>query len=141
LDATKCISYLTIEHRGCIEESLREKIGDWILGCDVCQQVCPWNRMAIHETIDALTAKSSMQTIDLIELLRTTDDQFRDKYRGTPLWRPKLRGMQRNAIIALANQKYLPALEWIKPFQNNEDPALCETATWAITKIQQGEID
>ncbi len=137
LDATRCISYLTIEHRGNIEESLREKMGNWVLGCDVCQQVCPWNRMAVTETLEELSSKPSMQAIDLIEILQMSEDEFRAKYRSTPLWRPKLRGMQRNAMIALANQKCASAIAWIKPFQNNKDSILSETANWAIARISQ----
>lgn len=137
LDATRCISYLTIEHRGNIEESLREKMGSWVLGCDVCQQVCPWNRMAVTETLEELCSKPSMQAIDLIEILQMSEDEFRAKYRSTPLWRPKLRGMQRNAMIALANQKIVSAIAWIKPFQNSEDSILSETATWAIARISK----
>lgn len=137
LDATRCISYLTIEHRGNIEESLREKMGSWLLGCDVCQQVCPWNRMAVTETLEELSSKPSMRAIDLIEILQMSEDEFRAKYRSTPLWRPKLRGIQRNAMIALANQKCASAIAWIKPFQNNEYSILSETATWAIARISQ----
>jgi epoxyqueuosine reductase len=137
LDASRCISYLTIEHRGNIEESLREKMGSWVLGCDVCQQVCPWNRMAVKETLEELSSQPSMQAIDLIEILQMSEDHFRAKYRSTPLWRPRLRGMQRNAMIALANQKLTSAIAWIKPFQNSEDSILSETATWAIATISQ----
>ena len=137
LDATKCISYLTIEHRGSIEESLREKMGDWILGCDICQQVCPWNRMAVADTLEELSSKPSMEAIDLIEILQMSEESFRAKYRSTPLWRPKRRGIQRNAIIALANQKCITAIEWIKPFQQSDDPVLAETATWAVAKLLQ----
>lgn len=137
LDATRCISYLTIEHRGNIEESVREKMGSWVLGCDVCQQVCPWNRMALTETLEELSSKPSMHAIDLIEILQMSEDAFRAKYRSTPLWRPKLKGMQRNAMIALANQKCASAIAWIEPFQNNEDSILSETANWAIARISQ----
>jgi epoxyqueuosine reductase len=135
LDATKCISYLTIEHRGAIEVSLREKMGDWVLGCDVCQQVCPWNRMASTDTLEELTSKPSMRAIDLVEVLQMSEDAFRAKYRSTPLWRPKLRGLQRNAMIALANQKYDKALQWIEPFLRSDDAVLSETAAWAMERF------
>jgi len=135
LDATKCISYLTIEHRGSIDIELREKMGSWILGCDVCQQVCPWNRMAVSPSVPELAAIPMMQSIDLIELLQMTEEAFRSKYRETPLWRPKLRGMQRNAMISLANQNYRPAIEAIRPFLKSEDMILRETAIWAIERL------
>jgi len=135
LDATKCISYLTIEHRGSIDVELREKMGSWILGCDVCQQVCPWNRMAVATPMEALTANPSNQAIDLVGLLEMSEQGFRTKYRSTPVWRPKLTGMQRNAMIALANQNHTAAIEVIRPFLQNENSVLSETASWAIAKM------
>ncbi len=114
LDATKCISYLTIEHRSQIPLEFRESIGDWVFGCDVCQEVCPWNRkstMSVHSVFHPLSANNPME---LRELFFYDEARFRERFRKTPLWRAKRRGILRNAAIVLGNQpadENLPALE------------------------------
>lgn len=100
LDANRCISYLTIEHRGPIPEQLREGIGDWLFGCDVCQQVCPWNRRPSRA---ASAPDEPLDRLLLTELFELDDDQFRARFRKTPLWRARRRGVLRNAAIVLGN--------------------------------------
>jgi epoxyqueuosine reductase len=104
LDATKCISYLTIEHRTAIPFEYREAIGDWILGCDICQEVCPWNNKATISSEQAFAPLDGQNPIDLRELFSYDDQMFRQRFRKTPLWRPKRRGILRNAAIVLGNQ-------------------------------------
>ncbi len=132
LDATKCISYLTIEHRSPIPVELRAKMGDWILGCDVCQEVCPWNRKAPPSSEVAFAPLDGHNPIDLRSLFRLTDEQFRARFRKTPLWRPKRRGILRNAAIALGNHpdpENLPALIC----GINDDESLIRGASaWAL---------
>ena len=114
LDATKCVSYLTIEHRSEIDHQFREQMGDWILGCDVCQEVCPWNQKAPLSNEEAFEPLSGHDPLELRSLFWMTDDQFRERFRKTPLWRPRRRGILRNAAIAMGNRPdadNLPALE------------------------------
>ncbi len=104
LDATKCISYLTIEHRSPIDSSLRSGMEDWVLGCDVCQEVCPWNRKAPLSEEETFEPLPGHDPLDLRSVFWLTDDQFRSRFRKTPLWRPRRRGILRNAAIALGNR-------------------------------------
>lgn len=106
LDATRCISYLTIEHRGAIDVQLRSAIGDWVFGCDVCQEVCPWNRKPARTASETETERT-LQSLELTSLFAITDDEFRQRFRKTPLWRTRRRGVLRNAAIVLGNQSTL----------------------------------
>ncbi len=120
LDASRCISYLTIEHRNPIPDELRAGIGDWVFGCDVCQEVCPWNRKPArsHEGSDET---SPLRRLSLVDLLQLDEPSFRARYRKTPLWRTRLRGMQRNAAIALGNRGDRGALAALRRLANHED--------------------
>lgn len=103
LDARRCISYLTIEHRGAIDHQLHDRIGRWEFGCDLCQSVCPWNRKAPVTQEPAFmpaTAYPGAQSV-----LTMDDGEFREEFSGTALLRPKAEGMRRNAAIALANAR------------------------------------
>lgn len=102
LNATKCISYLTIEHRGTIPLELHELMGDWLFGCDICQEVCPWNRFAGE---GALPHDASLAALDCNEILAMSEDQYRTRFRGTPLLRTKREGLRRNAAIVLKNSR------------------------------------
>ena len=120
LDATRCISYLTIELRGTIPAALRPMMGDWLFGCDVCQDVCPWNRKSPAKSDSSFAAVADSNPMDLIALFNMDDGQFRKRFRHTPLWRSGRRGVLRNAAIALGNQggaSVLPALR-----QGIQDP-------------------
>ena len=134
LDATKCISYLTIEHRSAIPLELREPMGDWILGCDICQDVCPCNNKAIAGSSDAFKPSADLVPLDLHSLFRLDDDQFRARFRKTPLWRPKRRGILRNAAIALGNQASEKGLETLALGINDEQSLVRGASAWAIGK-------
>ena len=101
LDARRCISYLTIEHRGNIEPALHEELGRWQFGCDLCQSVCPWNRKAPVTRESAFMPASAYPGAEVV--LAMSDEEFRRCFAGTALLRPKAAGMRRNAAIALAN--------------------------------------
>lgn len=134
LDATKCISYLTIEHRSPIPFELRDQMGDWILGCDVCQDVCPWNKKAAISQEQAFRPKSDLAPLQLLDLFYLDDDQFRARFRKTPLWRPKRRGILRNAAIALGN---LPAKQNFASLEiglGDVEPLVRGASAWAIGK-------
>jgi epoxyqueuosine reductase len=101
LDARRCISYLTIEHRGPIPPELHAPIGEWLFGCDVCQDVCPWNRHAPPATRRTPAAPPPPPEA----LVALTDDDFRARFRGSPLKRARRAGIARNAAIVLANRR------------------------------------
>jgi epoxyqueuosine reductase len=104
LDASRCISYLTIERKQPeIPSDLRPAMGDWIFGCDVCQEVCPWNRFADPTDNPAFQPRPGMPRPRLEALLALDDAQFRRRFSGSPVKRAKRQGLQRNAAVALAN--------------------------------------
>ncbi len=103
LDARRCISYLTIEHRGPIDEPLASETGDWLFGCDLCQEVCPWNRRVVPSGDDAFATDPAIASLELAELAALDDAAFRARFRGTPLFRSKRAGLVRNALIVGAN--------------------------------------
>ena len=102
LDATRCISYLTIEHRGVFNDQQRKDVGEWVFGCDVCQDVCPWNvSFATGAADPALAPRADVQAPDLHALLEMDENAFARQYGDTPFARPGLRGMRRNAAAVL----------------------------------------
>src|SRR5262249_16173800 len=105
LDSRRCISYLTIENKGDIPRELRTSIGEWVFGCDICQDVCPFNRFSEQTNWPELEAAAGAgQSIDLVELLSLrTSEEFRERFRETPLTRPKRKGLLRNAAVVAAN--------------------------------------
>ncbi|CAN5542329.1 tRNA epoxyqueuosine(34) reductase QueG [soil metagenome] len=134
LDATKCISYLTIEHRSAIPLDLRPDVGDWLHGCDVCQTVCPWNRFAGQAV--ALPSDPALETLDCVELLTLTEAQFRDRFRETALFRDKRRGLLRNACIVLGNTGDTSALSALNVAKNDPEELIAEAAAWAVEQIR-----
>ena len=132
LDATRCISYLTIEHRDAIPAELRPGIGDWLFGCDVCQEVCPWNQKA---TSDEKVPANMQGATDLAELLNLDDETFRRRFRHTPLWRAKRRGILRNAAIVLGNQKASSAVPALIGGLSDNEPLIRGACAWALGQI------
>ncbi len=135
LDARRCISYLTIELRGPIPAELRAPTGDWVFGCDVCQEVCPWNRKAPAATEPAFQPRADLESVDLVELLGLSEEAFRQRFRGTALTRAKRRGLLRNAAIALGNQGNPAALPALRRALDDPEPLIREAAQWAIEQI------
>lgn len=135
LDARRCISYLTIEQRGPIAFDLREGIGDWLFGCDLCQEVCPWNRKALVTREPAFRQQSAAWQCDPVELLSVSEEEFRTRFRSLPLSRPKRAGLLRNACLVLGNRgdpRAIPAL--IRALQE-ESPVVRGAAAWALGKL------
>ncbi len=132
LDATKCISYLTIEHRSQIPMELRSRMGDWILGCDICQDVCPWNRKAPSSMEPVFLPAGDQNPIALRELFSLTEETFRTRFRKTPLWRPKRRGLLRNAAIALGNRPNGANLQPLTLGLNDVEPLVRGASAWAL---------
>jgi epoxyqueuosine reductase len=139
LDATKCISYLTIEKRGAIPEELRPGIGRQVFGCDICQDVCPWNRRAPLTNAPEFEARQKLVNPELDWLARLTPEEFRELFRGTPVKRAKHTGLLRNVAIAMGSsgeQRFLPILEELA---RHCDTAVAEAAAWALQRIRGRE--
>lgn len=136
LDARKCISYLTIELKGAIPEEMRPTIGGRIYGCDDCLQVCPWNRFAKEGRIMAEHQREDLTEPDLIELLALDEQGFRDRFRGTPMFRTKRRGVLRNVCVALGNTADESALPALEIAAKDSEPLIAEHAQWAIEQIE-----
>ena len=106
VDSRVCVSYLTIEHKGEIQESVRRGIGNRVFGCDVCQDVCPWNKKFARRAVDAdLALESSDALVDLSQLMSISADQFHRKFGLGPMERAGFEGMRRNARIVIQNQR------------------------------------
>jgi epoxyqueuosine reductase len=136
LDATRCISYLTIEHRGSIPDGLRPLMGDWVFGCDVCQEVCPWNRARpMGEHAEFQPAAGASASLDLLEVLSLDEVGFRARFRGTPLLRPKRAGLLRNAAVALGNARDPRAISALLRALADPEPLVRSHAAWALGQM------
>ncbi len=136
LDARRCISYLTIELKGQVPEGLRSGVGEWLFGCDVCQEVCPWNRKAPVSAEPAFAARADLVAVDLVELLGLSEEAFRQRFRGTALTRSKRRGLLRNAALVLGNRGDPAALPALERALTDPEPLVREAARWAIDRIR-----
>jgi epoxyqueuosine reductase len=137
LDARRCVSYLTIELRAPVPENLRPGLGDWVFGCDVCQEVCPWNRKAPRGGEAALGGRKEYVSLDLIEVLGLGEEEFRRRFRGTALMRTKRRGLLRNAVLALGNAGDPAALPALRRALEDPEPLVRGAAAWAIARIEE----
>jgi len=132
LDARRCISYLTIELRGPIPHELRSGMGDWVFGCDVCQEVCPWNQKAPVTNEPALAPRATTDPVDLAWLLSLDEEAFRQEFRHSPIWRAKRRGMLRNAAIGLGNRPTPAGLEALIRALDDHEALVRGAAAWAL---------
>ena len=132
LDASKCLSALTIEDHGVVLDSLRPGLGDWIFGCDICQEVCPWNRHAPGTDEPSLQPRDGHVSLDLATLLALDEDGFRDHFRRSPLLRAKRGGLLRSAAIALGNRPHAPSLEALVAALGDAEPVIRGAAAWAL---------
>ena len=140
LDATRCVSYLTIELKGAIPEELREGMGDRLYGCDVCQEVCPWNvRFAGGLAHPAFAPRDAIRSKDARtlarELLAMTPDEFRSAFRRSPMKRAKLRGLKRNAAVVLGNVGTADDVELLTRALDDPEPHVREHAAWALARL------
>jgi epoxyqueuosine reductase len=136
LDARRCISYLTIELREAVPVELRPGLGDWVFGCDVCQEVCPWNRRGA-EGEPALAARADLTALDLLEVLTLDEAGFRQRFAGTALLRTGRGGLLRNAALVLGNQGDPAALPALRRALDDPNPLVREAAGWAIEQIER----
>lgn len=135
LDSNKCISYLTIEKRGEIPEELRTGIGHQVYGCDICQDVCPWNRKAPATTAEEFQPREGLVNPALAWLAEISDEEFREKFRGSPIKRTKRSGLRRNAVIAMGNSGDASFLPLIEKLASDEDAVVAESAKWAAGRL------
>jgi epoxyqueuosine reductase len=140
IDARRCISYLTIEHRGPIPVELRPLLGTWAFGCDLCQEACPINERLAPAPLpagQASTARGPVPFPDLVECLELDDARFRERFRRTAVWRTGRAGLARNAAIALGNAgdpAAAPALR--RAGDADPDPVVREAAQWALQRLE-----
>jgi len=138
LDASKCVSYLTIELRDQpVPHDLRTGIGDWLFGCDVCQDVCPWNRKAPEASDPAFAIDPQIAKTNAIELLQMSAAEFDARYGKTPLARPGRKGMLRNAAIVLGNAGDPAAIAVLHAALKNSEPLIRGSAAWALGQLKQ----
>ena len=135
LDASRCISYLTIELRETIPAELRSGIGDWLFGCDICQEVCPWNQKPLATADTTFEPTGESNPIDLIALFDLDDEAFRRRFRHTPLWRAKRRGILRNAAIVLGNQRAESATPALIRGLADSEPLIRGACAWALGRF------
>ncbi len=139
LDARRCISYLTIEHKGAIAEEFRQAIGNRIFGCDDCQLVCPWNRFAQHSQEEDFTPRHQLDDIDLLTLFQWDEATFMKRTEGSAIRRTGYEGWQRNIAIALGNsqggQEVIDALQ-LRLKQADCSALVAEHIRWAIDRLQ-----
>ena len=138
LDATRCISYLTIELKGAIPLEFRAAIGELLYGCDICQDVCPWNVSFSRDVTEpALQPRGDRVHPDAEEILALNDAAWRARFGGSAMTRAKRRGLARNAAVALGNRrdpKSIPALQGAA--KNDPEPLVREHAAWALSQFE-----
>jgi len=137
LDATRCISYLTIEKRGNLPEDLREGIGRHVFGCDICQDVCPWNRKSPITIAPEFQPREGLVNPALEWLANMSEDEFREKFRGSAIKRAKRTGLRRNAVIAMGNSGNRDFVTALTNLKTDEDEVVAQSAEWALTKLQK----
>lgn len=139
LDARRCISYLTIELKGSIPRHLRPLMGNHVFGCDICQEVCPYNVKAKPTGEEAFQPREGLYAPELIPLLSLTEEEFRRRFKGSPILRAKRRGFLRNVAVALGNLKSREAVPALIQALQNDEPLVRQHAAWALGRIATGE--
>ena len=135
LDARRCISYLTIELKGKIPGHLRRLIGNHVFGCDICQEVCPYNVKAVPTEEAAYQPRDGLFAPELIPLLSMNDHEFRQRFHGSPVLRAKRRGFLRNVAVALGNLRSPAAIPALSRALEDEEPLVREHVAWALGQI------
>ncbi len=135
MDARRCISYLTIELRGPIPRELRPGIGNRIYGCDICQEVCPWNTFASATSEEAFLARAGLDGPSLIEWMGMTQEEFSARFKGSPIKRAKRRGLLRNVAVALGNWGAPEAIPALMGALSDDEPLVRGHAAWALGRI------
>lgn len=137
LDARRCLSYLSIENKGAIPSELRAKMADWVFGCDICQQVCPWNQ---HST--APSSASTAVSVDLAQHLLLTAPEFSSRFHRSPILRARREGYLRNLAVVMGNQAlpaFIPALTRV--LEDETSPLVRAHAAWALRQVRTPEAE
>ena len=135
LDARRCISYLTIEHKGSIDETLRPKMGNRIYGCDDCQLVCPWNKFATTSPEPDFAPREGLDQADLVTLFAWTEKEFEDRLQGSPIRRIGHERWLRNIAVALGNAETTQEIvNALRSKQDTSSPLVKEHIAWALTQ-------
>lgn len=137
LDATRCISYLTIELRESIPREYRDAMGHWLFGCDICQEVCPWNHHAPAVTASPFDPLEALNPVELAALFDLDEAGFRRRFRDSPLWRPKRAGLLRNAAVVLGNARSPAVLPALVRGLADPEPQVRAACAWALGKYDQ----
>jgi epoxyqueuosine reductase len=135
LDSNRCISYWTIEHRGALPPEARRMVGGWVFGCDVCQEVCPWNSepdSAIHTEMELPPERGELTLARLLGLPR---EEYVERFRGSPMKRAKLEGLQRNAAVAMGNRREARFVEPLAEALRDGETLVRGHAAWALGRI------
>ncbi len=135
LDSRRCISYLTIELRDAIPDSLREGLGDWVFGCDVCQEVCPWNHRVPPSDEADFTPRPDSDPLPLAALFDLDEAAFRKRFRSSPLWRARRRGLLRNAAINLGNRPTAEGETALAKGIVDAEPLVRGASAWALGRF------
>lgn len=136
IDSRSCISYLTIEKRGLLDPGLQEGMGDHLFGCDICQDVCPWNRKA-PETVDA-AFEIRRDLPSLLDLSEYSEEDFRREFRSSPVWRAKHRGFLRNVAVAMGNSRDPAMIERLKQLAEHPEPSVAAAANRSLLILSGG---
>jgi epoxyqueuosine reductase len=137
IDARRCISYLTIENKDDIPEGFRSQMQDWIFGCDICQQVCPWNRFAAPDGDASFQPPSGTSRADLIPLLSLSPEEFNQRFKRSPIRRAKRRGLLRNASVALGNVGGGDSADALETASEDPEAIIREHAKWAREQVSK----
>jgi epoxyqueuosine reductase len=135
LDSRRCIAYLTIEHRGAIPRELRPMMGNLVFGCDICQDVCPWNRFAQVAPEREFYAREGNLTPSLIELMALSREEFNRRFKDSPVKRAKYAGFLRNVAVALGNSNDPAAAPALVEALAHEEPLVRAHAAWALARL------
>jgi epoxyqueuosine reductase len=135
LDARRCISYWTIEHRGAIDDAMADQLHGWAFGCDICQEVCPWNRKAPDAASAALQPNPEWTHADLMRWLTFDAEEFTAFLKGSALKRAKRSGLMRNAALLLGQRKVAEAIPALKARMSDADPVVRDACVWALRRI------
>jgi len=136
IDANRCISYLTIELKEAIPSELRPKLGNWIFGCDICQQVCPWNQRFAHPPErDIFNSRDEIIAPNLVAEIQLTPEEFNRKFKGSPIKRSKRRGYLRNVAVALGNTGKSSAVPALIQALHDQEALIRSHAAWALGQI------
>ena len=134
IDSRLCIAYFTIELRGAIPEAMREQIGNHVFGCDICQEVCPWNTGAPLTSEPAFAPEHFAP--DLEKLAQVSEDEFREIFRSSPVKRARYSGFLRNVAVAMGNQHSEKFREPLEKMAKSSEPVVAEHARWALGRLE-----